>query len=319
MALLLLRQVVTMFILIAVGYVLYRTKKISGESGKIFGNLLIYVSLPCVIVKSFLIGKTPEMTRGLLISAAAALASLLVSMLISALFFKKDGIASFAGAFSNPGFFGIPLITASLGDGAVVYVAFYIAFLNLLQWSYGTMLLTRKTARRADSGTAGLPGAVAAALSMVKRLVTAPFMIAIIIGLLLYASGITLPSVITQSVGILAGLNTPVAMFAIGVYLAGVKPSVMLRRKSLPMISLVRLVLVPLATLVILFLLPSSCPKELPLAILISSACPVGSNIAVYARLYGADDAYATETVIYSTLLCIVTIPLIAMLAGRVL
>jgi predicted permease len=93
----------------------------------------------------------------------------------------------------------------------------------------------------------------------------------------------------------------------------------MLRRKSLPVISLVRLVLVPLATLVILFLLPSSCPEELPLAILISSACPVGSNIAVYARLYGADDAYATETVIYSTLLCIVTIPLLAMLAGRVL
>ena len=54
------------------------------------------------------------------------------------------------------------------------------------------------------------------------------------------------------------------------------------------------------------------------LAVLIVSACPVGSNVAVYAQLHGRDYEYAVQTVLISTVLSIVTIPLIVTVAGMV-
>ena len=138
----LINQVASMFLLAAVGFIAFHAKKISNEGSKTIGNLLIYVSLPAVIIKGFLLDRTAERVTGLLISMIMAIAVLGLCILVSRLCFKGDGIAAFGAAFSNPGFFGVPLITAVLGDGAVFYVAPFIAFLNLLQWSYGVSLIT---------------------------------------------------------------------------------------------------------------------------------------------------------------------------------
>ena len=140
-------------------------------------------------------------------------------------------------------------------------------------------------------------------------------MIAIFIGLVIFFSGITPPEIITSTLGFCAGLNTPLAMFAVGVYLAQCNLGKMIKKKELYLVSAVRLVLVPLISLLMLSLLPG-VNDDLRYALLICSACPVGSNIAVYAQLHNKDYTYAVETVTASTLLCIVTIPLIVRLAS---
>ena len=66
--------------------------------------------------------------------------------------------------------------------------------------------------------------------------------------------------------------------------------------------------------LLLLCLVPESW-HDMKLALLLAAACPVGSNVAVYAQLHGKDYPYAVETVIISTLLSIVTIPLVTWLA----
>lgn len=130
----LLQQVLIMFLLAAVGFIAFRRGKISNEGSKTIGNLLIYVSLPAVIIKGFLVERTTERMIGLLVSMAAAAVILAVlCVFVARLCFKRDAIASFGAAFSNPGFLGIPLLTAILNDGAVFYIAPFIAFLNLLQ------------------------------------------------------------------------------------------------------------------------------------------------------------------------------------------
>ena len=139
--LILLRQVLQMFLLAGLGFLLYKGKKIGPEGSMALGNILIYLALPAVIINSFLVERTPEHLYGILYSAIAAAVVLLVSILISRAFFRKDPIAAFAGAFSNPGFFGVPLIIASVGQGAVFYVACFIAFLNIGQWTYGVSVL----------------------------------------------------------------------------------------------------------------------------------------------------------------------------------
>ena len=307
---LLIQQVLIMFILAGVGYVCFRTKKISMEGCKTLSNILIFLSLPCVIINSFLVEYSTEKLMGLVYSAFAAAVVMLISLVVSRLFFSKDAVLNFASAFSNPGFFGIPLILSILDSGAVFYIAAFIAFVNLLQWSYGVSLLTSK-----DDGTG--KRALKNLLPSPKRLFTAPFMIAVIIGLFFFLTRIPMPELVYKSIQYIANLNTPIAMFTIGIYFAQTNPAAMFRKPKLYLLSAVRLLVIPMISMAVLWFLPAEF-AEMKLSLLIVSACPTGSNVAVYAQLYDSDYSYAVETVIISTLLSVVSIPLIVRIAEMI-
>ena len=302
MAFILIRQILQMFLLAGVGFLLFKTGKISQEGSKALGNILIYVALPAVIVNSFLVERTPEHLAGILYSGIGAAVLILMSITVSRLVFRNDAIAAFAGAFSNPGFFGVPLIIASVGQGAVFYVACFIAFLNIGQWTYGVTLL---------NGQPILQGL------QPKKLIKAPFILAILVGLLLFFTQLPLPDVVRGFISSAAGLNTPLAMFTVGIYLAQTDLGRMVKRKSLYLVSFVRLLLVPFIGILILALVPASL-GDMKSALLLALACPVGSNVAVYAQLHGKDYPYAVETVIVSTVLAIVTMPVIMYLASLI-
>ena len=299
MILILVKQILQMFLLAGIGYLLFKGGKISLEGSKTIGNILIYGSLPAVIINGFRIERTAEHVSGLLWSAAAALTIVLLSILISHFVFRKDGVAAFATSFANPGFFGIPLIVASLGQGAVFYAAPFIAFLNIGQWTYGVSRL---------NGQPVLQG------FQPKKLIKAPFVIAILVGIFLFATQLPLPAIVENCLSNVAGLNTPLAMFTVGVYLAQPDLVTMFGRRTLYLVSALRLLVIPVLSLLILSLLPSSM-HVMKTVLLIVAACPVGSNVAVYAQLHGKDYPYAVETVIISTLLSIVTIPFILYLS----
>ena len=290
-------QIVIMFLLAGIGFILFRTGKITQEGSKTIGNMLIYIVLPAVIIKGFLVERTPERMLGLAVSAGLAAGALLICIVISRLMFRKDPIASFASSFSNPGFFGIPLIIAILGNESVFYIAAYVGFLNLLQFTYGKVLIT------SDKKSMN-------AVQVLK----APFLTAIVIGLILFFTRLPLPGLITKTLDHVAGLNTPLAMFTVGVYLAQTDVKAMFRKVSLYKVSLARMILIPLVVMLLMKLVPETW-YACKLAILIAAACPVGSNIAVYAQLYDRDYRYAVETVIISTILSIVTIPAIVFVA----
>ena len=299
-ALILARQILQMFLLAGLGYALFKTKKITQDGAKALGNILIYLALPSVIINGFLIDRTPEHITGMLYSAIGAAVLLLISILVSRFVFKQDAIAAFAGAFSNPGFFGIPLIIASVGQHAVFYVACFVAFLNIGQWTYGVSILTGQPIRQGFQ---------------LKKLIKAPFIIAILIGLTLFFTQLPLPAVVSGVLSSVASLNTPLAMFTVGIYLAQTSIPGMVRRKSLYVVSFVRLLAVPLISLLLLSLLPQSL-SDMKMALLLAIACPVGSNVAVYAQLHGKDYGYAVETVVISTLLSALTIPALAWLTS---
>ncbi len=328
MILTILQQIIIMFLLAGVGYLLYRADKISDEGSRSIGNILLYVSLPSVIINGFLVEKTPERLAGLGWSVLAAAVILALSALLSGVIFRKDGVAAFSAAFSNPGFYGIPLIVAQFDSGAVFYIAAFIAFLNLLQWSWGVSVLEADKSRNAAEDVKNVrkqPGtdccnngtekgnenvAVMQTVAWAKKLVKAPFFVAIVIGILLFFLPCELPAAISKSLTFLANLNTPLAMFVTGIYLAQTDMRKMFLRKRLYLISALRLVAIPLIAMAFLCLLPASM-AELKLAVLVAAACPVGTNVAVYAQLYDCDYPYAVETVVISTLLSVVTLPLI--------
>ena len=299
-AMIVVQQILQMFLLAGIGFVLFKTGKITREGSKTLGNILIYLVLPAVIINSFRIERTAEQMIGILYSACCAIVLLLLSIVISRFVFRKDAIAAFASAFSNAGFFGIPLIIASVGQGAVFYIACFIAFLNIGQWSYGVSILTGQPARQEFQ---------------LKKLVKAPYIIAILIGLALFFTQIRLPDSINGCLTAVSALNTPLAMFTVGVYLAQTDIFKMLKRKSVYTVSLVRLLVIPFISLLLLALLPESL-HSMKLALLLAVACPAGSNVAIYAQLHGKDYPYAVETVIISTLFSAVSIPLLIWFAS---
>ena len=302
MFLILIRQILQMFLLAGIGFLLFRCGKITKEGSRTIGNILIYVSLPAVIINGFLVERTAGHVSGLLWSAAVSFVLLLMSVLVSHLVFRKDPIGAFASSFSNPGFFGIPLVIAALGEGAVFYAAPFIALLNIGQWTYGVSRL---------NGQPVLQGL------QPKKLIRAPFVIALLTGIVLFALQPPLPEILRGGLRAVAGLNTPLAMFTVGIYLAQTDLPGMLKHKSLGLISAVRLLAVPLIALLLLALLPESM-HEMRTVLLICAACPVGSNVAVYAQLYGKDYPYAVETVVLSTVLSLASIPLVMYLSSLV-
>ncbi|MDD5800534.1 MAG: AEC family transporter [Coriobacteriales bacterium] len=297
MSLTLMLQVLQMFLLAGIGYAMYRAGKISLEGNKSIGNILIYLSLPAVIIKGFMVERTPQSTFELLVSLAFGTLAVVVSAVVSRLAFRRDNVASFAATFSNPSFFGIPLVTSILGAGAVFYMTGFIAAMNIGQWTYGVQLLTGRHER----------------LSL-RQILCAPFVVATLVGLFFFATQLSLPPLLQGCLDFVGDLNTPLAMFGVGVYLAQVDLLAMLKKASNYRVALMRLVVVPLVAILLLSLLPAEF-RNMKLAILVAAACPVGSNVAVYAQLYDSDYAYAVQTIVISVLLCVVSIPLVVGLA----
>lgn len=285
------KRLASMMLFMLIGAFLYRKKYLSEEGSKGLGNLLIRLSLPCVILNAFQVEKTPERLRGLVLSIVFSAALLTAAILLARLFFAGDPIRHFAASFSNPGFFGIPLICAVQNADAVFYAAPFIACLNILQWTYGVAILTEKKSK-----------------TNWKNIIMSPFIIAFLLGIILFLARIDLPEILDVIVENSANMNTPLAMLVSGVYLAKVNLRFLLTSGKLYAVSAVRLIANAVVAGLILSLLPESW-YTLKLCLFIAAACPVGSNVAVYAQLHGKDYVYAVETVVLSTLLSVITLP----------
>ena len=286
------KRLASMFLFMFIGAILHKRNYISEEGSKSLGNILIRLSLPCVILKAFQVERSPERIQALLLSIVFSMLLLSAAILISRIFFADDPIGHFAAAFSNPGFFGIPLIYAVLNDEAVFYVAPFIACLNILQWTYGTAVLTEKKLKIEW-----------------KNIVLSPFMIAFLLGLTLFLAEIDLPEILDVVIENSANMNTPLAMLVSGVYMAKVDCRAMLTSRKLYAVTAVRLLVNAAVAGLILSILPESC-YPLKMCLFIAAACPVGSNVAIYAQLHEKDYVYAVETVVLSTFISVVTLPL---------
>lgn len=303
---LLINQIAIMFLYMILGFVLFKGKKISKEGSGNMATLLVWLIVPAVVVKSFCIQPTRERIGGLLLSIVAAVLVQALSILISRLFFKKRPIDHFGAAFSNAGFIGIPLVTATVGADAVFYVAFFVAMLNILQWVYGVAVITEKK------------------MAVTKSTLLHPLILGTVLGLLLFFTGLgaKLPVTISGALAGISAMNAPLAMIIMGVYLAQADLKTLWTDKYLYILSAVRLILIPLLTLALLWglhLLIPAVNATLVLALLITAIAPVGANVAVYAQLHNKDYVYASKAVVLSTMLSLVTMPAIVLLAQLIL
>ncbi len=305
MALIILQQILTMSLYMICGYLLYRSGKITEEGSRSVANLLPWVAIPSTLVSSFLVEYSAEKMRGLLISFAMAALTLLIAMVLSATVFRRSGIECFASSFSNAGFIGIPLVQATIGDEGVFYLAGLVILLNLLQWTYGIGLLNKD--RKAQ-------GAVVRKMSL-RSVLLSPIVVCSVLGVVIFRCGLgtSLPPVLSAFIRGLAMTNAPLAMIVLGIYLARTKITSLFTNGRLYLVSAMRLIAIPLVTILVFRFLP--VPYPVRMTMIIAGAAPAGANVAVYAQLYDADYSYACQTVTQSTLLSIAVMPVIIRIA----
>lgn len=291
-----------MFLYMFAGYVLFRKDLLTIKGSKDIANILVRLVIPAVILNSFCVERTHERMMELLQSALVTDLSLIIAMVIAALLYRKKPVANFGAAFANAGFIGIPLVQAAFGSEAVFWILSMVAMLNMLQYSYGVRLLT------GEKSMTGL-----------RHMLYNPILISIAIGLVLFFTGAGghMPEILSASLEGMSALNAPLAMLVLGSYLAQSDLKKMMRDVSLYWLSAVRLIIVPLATLMVIRLIPYR--TELLLTVFIAASTPIGANVAVYAQLYDKDYPYACQTVVITTLFSIITLPLILMIAAPLL
>lgn len=289
----LLKQLMIMSIFICIGYILFKKKMITVNGSKELSNLLLYIVLPAVIINSYNVKSTPERVEGIIISFIVSLIALILSICVCALVYgKRKKIEHFGVSFSNAGFMGIPIATAIIGNENVFYISAFVALLNILQWTYGVVVMTEsKDCIKLD------------------KLIKNPILIAMVIGLSIFFLQIPVPEVATKTISSLASLNAPTAMIILGVYLAQTDIKSVFVGKEMYITSFIRLVFIPVFTLLMLYFLPIN--QNIKLAVIIAASAPIGSNVAVFAQIYNLDYKHAVKTVCLTTILSVISMPFI--------
>ena len=203
--------------------------------------------------------------------------------------------------YSNCGFFGIPLVSSIFGTEGVFYLTAYLTAFNVLLWTHGLLAM----GERFDLKT------------LWKKLMT-PAILAVVTGVICFLLRIHLPEILTYPLGLIANMNTPLAMIVAGANLAQAD---LLKCLKKPRVSFLRLLVLPALSLLLLWVLHITISLDFTIAftVFIASACPVGAVSIMFAERFGKDSSYATELFVVTTVLSLLTIPLISIPAAFLL
>lgn len=294
------------FFMILFGFVLKKAGIITNEFQKGLSNLLLNAILPVSILSSASNPFSKELSRGLLIAALLCfmyyISTLILTHLITGTF-KTDNstkkIFITMSVFANVGFVGFPIADELFGSNGMLYTVIYNMFYQIFFFTYGTNLLSNKGKFNISS--------------IFKSPVTLSSFAAVII----YLSPYRFPVFINESLSTVGGMMVPLSMIIIGCTLVDIRPKEILKDKYSYLVSLLRLLIFPLAVIGILLLI--GIKGEVAVIIAVLTGLPSGSLNVILAEQYNCNPEYAARTVIQSMILMIVTLPVIISLSLKLL
>ena len=297
------QQVLILFILIMIGFVLGKKNIIGDGAAKALSDIALLLATPCVIALSFAREYDANVLKELGIALLVALVIHVVAIGAAELLYRKktprDRVLRASTVLSNAGFMGLPLQQAVLGEQGVFYGSAYVTVFTLTLWSYGLITM--------DSATRRLS---------VKRLLVNPGIIGLGIGILVLFLPIDLPELIHAPASHLAALNTPLPMLFIGYNLSKVNLGRALRNKSYYVACAIRLLIVPALAIGVLYLVGIRGTMLCSMAI--ASSAPVAAAVSMFADKFGQDTETAVNMVALSTVFSIVTMPVFVALVQMI-
>ncbi len=311
------QQVIILFVLIGIGFGLTKKKLFSEKTIAELTTFILYLVTPCVIIESFNRPFDADMLNALLLSFLAAIVVHVLSIFIAFLFIRDrdkntQTIFRFGVVFSNCAFMALPLQQALLGSEAVFYGSSFIAVFNLFVWTHGYSIMKKDWEKNALQNTIK-PSLKEKAFFIGKTLLN-PGIASVFIGLILFLTSTKLPFFIQKPIQYLAALNTPLPMIVIGFYVASVKDFSILKEKKMFLASFLRLIFIPLLSLVLFYAV--GIRGLLLSSLIISASTPVGATLVMFSIKFNKDAKKAGAFVAFTTLVSVLTMPIIIALVA---
>lgn len=341
-----LQQMIVMFLMMAVGYLCYRKQILTEEVSRKVSAIVVNVANPCMILSSAL---TDQQMQGKeLVQTLAIVVMMYVFLLVMAqllpriLCIQKESRGAYAAmtVFANIGFMGFPVLAAMYDNGALLYGAVFQIPFNILIYTYGVAVLTRKQGAcakaepdvksevdvKAEQDAQGITAAVngkseniengseqqgklQGTVEIVKKIFNIG-VIACIAAMLLYFLQTPVPSFLQAFITNLGNLTAPLSMMIIGASLAQMPLKELFLDKKLLLFSLVKLLLLPAVWMI---MVNRVAEQEILRGVcLVMMATPAGSMTAMLAQQYGGDYETASRGVALTTVLSVITMPLLA-------
>lgn len=303
-------QMIILFAIIAIGFAAAKTRILTAESNRHLANLVLYITNPCTILYSVLSGEASLTISELLLLTGIALIFYLVLMGLAHFVPKllrvpgdQAGLYRFMTVFSNIGFMGFPVVRSVFGQGAVFYAAIFNLFFQFFAYTYGI----RQISKDPRDGRSPL------------RTLTQPVIIACLISYTIYLFSLreTITAtaagrLLTEVLGMVNGITSPLCMLVTGVSLAMVPFGKVFSNWRLYVLSLGKQFLLPLAAY---GLLSPFVTNRLILGIcVIMAAMPIAATSSLFCAKYDGPVDVASSGVFLSTVLSVPAVPLIMML-----
>ena len=276
-SILLAEQIVELFLMILMGYVIVKLGLVTDDDSKILSKIVLYIVIPCVMINAFQIDYTPDKIQGMLLALVASVV-LQVLLLIAVWMMGKEW---------------------------VVFGCVFMAVQLIFMWTHGKYIIS--SGDRIDW----------------RKIVLNINMIAIFIGAVLFLLKIHLPVIVDDTLRAVGSTIGPVSMIVTGMLIAGMNLRDIFTNRRVYAVTFLRLLLVPVLALIILKIsgLVTWHPQgeKILLVIFLAVITPSASTITQMCQVYGGNSKYSSAINVMTTLLAIVTMPIMVLLYEKII
>lgn len=302
-SLLLMEEIIKLFVIMFMGYAVVKAGLMKSSESKSVSVILVYLVIPCVIIKAFQVDYTPDVQKGLFLAIAAAVAVHILFLLITIplkKIFQMDVIEQATSIYSNAGILVIPLVQELLGQDYVIYSSAYIAVQLILLWTQGKNMLCEEEKLEW------------------KKVFLNVNIISIIAGIVLFLFRIKLPAGVQDVLGMMNNMIGPLGMLLAGMAIAEVPLKSIFTKKRNYLSVAFRLLLYPVLGLFLMkaiqIVVNLENSSQILLTVYLACVTPACASVTSMAQLYDKDAAYASSLYVLTTLLSIVTMPMMVYL-----
>lgn len=290
-------KVISLFLIMIIGIYGSKRKIITPTINKGLTNILLEITLPCLVVSSFIFDMDNELKNNVIKCFIYSPLVLIITIIISyftLLPIKSDKkiIMHFANVFSNCGFIGFPIIYSIFGGEGVIYTSIFNMFFTIALWTYGIILFNGKIEKKD-----------------LKKVLLNPSIIAVIIGLMVMIFNIHISQVLYSTLDLVGGITSPLSMIIIGVILANANIVNYLKDYTIYYSSILKLVVLPCILIIISKVINDSSIVSKTLIII--TAMPAAAMTSILAESFDKEKEYSAIIVFVTTLLSLITFPLL--------
>ena len=293
------------FIMILPGYIFRKRSIISVNQIGAVNSIVVNLTWPCLVIDAMQIKFSANTLKDagyivIVCFIAFAVIAVLGIPIVKHLKLNKSKqyLVLFMFLQGNTGFIGIPVIKALYGTNALFYAAIVECAHDIFLFTIGVLLIQM---------SAGV------SLKIRPLDLLSPGLVGVIIGIVLFIMDFKLPDVLGGSIEMIGNATTPLTMFSIGFQLGNIRLKEFFKEWQVYAVLFVKLMIVPAITVIILMILSEEIAL-LEKVIIILFAMPIASVASIFSQQYKGEVEFATKSVLLSTVMSLVTVPIFAIL-----